>query len=128
MGKKDGYSGESPKDRAVNLMDKFISRNDRRNKHKDVLPARRKSPDVPFNLWPMSDQIEYMENRTEAQLFTEKYPSYSYWYDAVKKASGLYHITFTDWTSKYKTELKELYDNNTPVQSTVTFLQKLGIY
>ena len=23
MGKKDGYSGESPKDRAVNLMDKF---------------------------------------------------------------------------------------------------------
>ena len=24
MGKKDGYSGESPKDRAVNLMDKFI--------------------------------------------------------------------------------------------------------
>ena len=128
MGKKDGYSGESPKDRAVNLMDKFISRNDRRNKHKDVLPARRKSPDVPFNLWPMSDQIEYMENRTETQLFTEKYPSYSYWYDAVKKASGLYHITFTDWTSKYKTELKELYDNNTPVKSTVTFLQKLGIY
>ena len=128
MGKKDGYSGESPKDRAVNLMDKFISRNDRRNKHKDVLPARRKSPDVPFNLWPMSDQIEYMENRTEAQLFTEKYPSYSYWYDAVKKASGLYHITFTDWTSKYKTELKELYDNNTPVKSTVTFLQNLGIY
>tara|TARA_R110002167_G_scaffold1174_1_gene4990 strand:+ start:925 stop:1311 length:387 start_codon:yes stop_codon:yes gene_type:complete len=128
MGKKDGYSGESPKDRAVNLMDKFISRNDRRNKHKDVLPARRKSPDVPFNLWPISDQIEYMENRTDAQKFVESYPSYSYWYDAVKKASGVYHITFTDWVGKYKTELRELYDNNTSVKSAVAFLQKQGIY
>jgi hypothetical protein len=128
MGKKDGYSGESPKDRAVNLMYKFISRNDRRNKHKDVLPARRKSPDVPFNLWPISDQIEYMENRTDAQKFVESYPSYSYWYDAVKKASGVYHITFTDWVGKYKTELRELYDNNTSVKDAVAFLQKRGIY
>tara|TARA_R110001606_G_C15264862_1_gene638842 strand:- start:65 stop:451 length:387 start_codon:yes stop_codon:yes gene_type:complete len=128
MGKKDGYSGESPKDRAVNLMDKFISRNDRRNKHKEVLPARRKSPDVPFNLWPISDQIEYMENRTDAQKFVESYPSYSYWYDAVKKASGVYHITFTDWVGKYKTELRELYDNNTSVKDAVAFLQKRGIY
>jgi len=128
MGKKDGYSGESLKDRAVNLMDKFISRNDRRNKHKEVLPARRKSPDVPFNLWPISDQIEYMENRTDAQKFVESYPSYSYWYDAVKKASGVYHITFTDWVGKYKTELRELYDNNTSVKDAVAFLQKRGIY
>jgi len=128
MGKKDGYSGESPKDRAVNLMDKFISRNDRRNKHKDVLPARRKSPDVPFNLWPISDQIEYMENRTDAQKFVESYPSYSYWYDAIKKASGVYHITFTDNVGKYKTELRELYDNNTSVKDAVAFLQKRGIY
>jgi Rad3-related DNA helicase len=128
MGKKDGYSGESPKDRAINLMDKFISRNDRRNTHKEVLPARRKSADVPFNLWPTKDQIEYMENKTDDQLFAESYPSYSYWYNAVKKASCVYHITFTDLTSKYKLELLELFNNNTSVKSAITFLQKRGIY
>ena len=128
MGKKAAYTGESPKDRSINLMDKFITRNERRNKHKEQLPARRKDPNVPFNMWPIKDQIDYMANRSEAQVFSDKYPSYSYWYDAVKKASGVYPVTFTDWTSKYKTELRELFDNNTSVRSAVSFLQKRGIY
>ena len=32
MGRKSAHSGMSPKDRSINLMDKFIQRNDRRNK------------------------------------------------------------------------------------------------
>lgn len=128
MGKKAAHTGESPKDRSINLMDKFITRNDRRNKHKEQLPTRRKDPSVPFNLWPLKDQIDHMDNRSEAQVFSDKYPSYSYWYDAVKKASGVYPLTFTDWTSKYRTELRELFDNNTSVRSAVSFLQKRGIY
>jgi len=128
MGKKAAHTGESPKDRSINLMDKFITRNDRRNKHKEQLPTRRKDPNVPFNLWPLKDQIDHMDNRSEAQEFSDKYPSYSYWYDAVKKASGVYPLTFTDWTSKYRTDLRELFDNNTSVRSAVSFLQKRGIY
>ena len=128
MGKKAAHTGESPKDRSINLMDKFITRNERRNKHKEPLPARRKDDSVPFNLWPLKDQLDHMVNRSEAQVFSDKYPSYSYWYDAVKKASGVYPVTFTDWTGKYRTELRELFDTNTSVRSAVSFLQKRGIY
>ena len=100
MGKKAAHSGESPKDRSVNLMDKFITRNERRTKHLNHLPARRKDPNVPFNLWPLKDQIEYMENRTDAERFDENYPSYSYWNEAVQKKSKVYTRTFIDFTLK----------------------------
>jgi len=128
MGKKAAHSGESPKDRSINLMDKFIRRNDRRNKHIQHLPARRKSPDVPFNLWPLKDQIEYMENRTDTDRFIEKYPVYSYWITAVQKKSGVYHRTFTDRTIKFKIELQELFDTKTSITDSVEFLRKRGIY
>jgi len=55
MGKKAAHSGQSPKDRSINLMDKFITRNERRNKHKEQLPGRRKDPNVP--LQEMKDVI-----------------------------------------------------------------------
>jgi len=128
MGKKAAHSGQSPKDRSINLMDKFITRNERRNKHKEQLPGRRKDPNVPFDLWPLKDQLEYMDNRTEEQIFDEKYPAYSFWYDSVKNASGVYPLTFTDWVSKYKPELQEMFEKKTPVKLAVTFLQKRGIY
>ena len=120
--------GESPKDRSMNIIDKFIKREERKNRHKEILPGRRKAKDVPIDMWPLKDQIDHMDNRSEAQEFSDKYPSYSYWYDAVKKASGVYPLTFTDWTSKYRTDLRELFDNNTSVRSAVSFLQKRGIY
>jgi len=128
MGKKAAHSGESPKDRSVNMMDKFITRNERRNKHKDLLPARRKSPDVPFNLWPLKDQIEYMNNRTESDRFQDRYPAYSYWIDAVQKKSGVHPRTFVDWTLKLKPDLQEMYDKKTAVRDTVEFLRKQGVY
>ena len=128
MGKKAAHSGESPKDRSVNIMDKFITRNERRNKHKDKLPARRKSPDVPFNLWPLKDQIEYMNNRSSADWFNDKFPVYSYWIDAVQKKTGVHHRTFVDWTLKLKPDLKEMYDKKTAVRDAVEFLRKQGVY
>jgi hypothetical protein len=128
MGKKAAHSGESPKDRSVNMMDKFITRNDRRNKHKELLPARRKSPDVPFNLWPLKDQIEYMNNRSSTDWFNDKFPVYSYWIDAVQKKTGVHHRTFVDWTLKLKPDLKEMYDKKTAVRDAVEFLRKQGVY
>ena len=58
MGKKSVYSGESAKDRSINIMDKFITRNDNKKKSQPRLPARRKDDNVPLNLWPLQDQLE----------------------------------------------------------------------
>jgi hypothetical protein len=88
MGKKAAHSGLSPKDRSINAMDKFIQRNDRKNANLEKLPARRKDPNIPINLWPLEDQIEYWESRTDVDRFMEKYPTYSSWYAAVKSASA----------------------------------------
>ena len=38
MGRKSAHSGESPKDRSVNLMDKFITKNANREKNQPKLP------------------------------------------------------------------------------------------
>lgn len=128
MGKKAAHSGASPKDRSVNMMDKFITRNEKRNRHKDKLPARRKSPDVPFNLWPLKDQIEYAENRTDADRFDERYPVYSYWIDAVQKKSRVHPRTFIDFTYNMKDDLKEMYSKKTLVRDAVEVLRKRGVY
>ena len=128
MGKKAAHSGESPKDRSVNLMDKFITRNERRNKHTEQLPGRRKDPNVPFHLWPLKDQIEHVENRTATDQFNDLYPVYSYWIDKVQTRSGVYSRTFKDLTSNLQVELQDLYKTKTSVRDTVEFLKKRKVY
>jgi hypothetical protein len=128
MGKKAAHSGESPKDRSINMMDKFITRNDRRRKNHEQLPARRKSPDVPINMWPLKDQIEHANNRTDTDRFNDDYPAYSYWISAVQKKSGVYPRTFVDWTLKLKPDLQEMYNKKTSVPDTVEYLRKRGVY
>jgi hypothetical protein len=128
MGKKAAHSGESPKDRSINMMDKFITRNDRIRKRQEQLPVRRKSPDVPFHMWPLKDQIEHAKNRTSHDQFIEDFPVYSYWITAVQKKSGVYHRTFVDFTLKLKPDLQELYNTKTSVRDAVEFLRKNGVY
>ena len=84
MGKKSAHTGISPKDRSAILMDKFISRNANRMKDQPKLPARRKDPNVPLDLWPLKDQIEYWEARTDTDRFDEQYAAYSTWYQEVQ--------------------------------------------
>tara|TARA_R110001599_G_scaffold10638_2_gene52028 strand:- start:1265 stop:1651 length:387 start_codon:yes stop_codon:yes gene_type:complete len=128
MGKKAAHSGESPKDRSINMMDKFITRNDRRRKHQDQLPARRKSPDVPFHMWPLKDQIEHVENRTDEDRFDDDYPAYSYWITSVQKKSGIHHRTFPDFTVKLKPQLQDMFANKKSVRDAVEFLRRNGKY
>lgn len=128
MGKKSVYSGESAKDRSINLMDKFISRTVNREKHLPKLPARRKDPAVPLNLWPLKDQLEYWENRTDTDRFNEQYAAYSIWYDAVKQLSGVYHRTFVDFTSKLKLEMREMWEAKIHPKEAVRMLRKKGVY
>ena len=124
MGKKAAHSGESPKDRSMNLMDKFITKNERRNKHQEMLPGRRKDTNIPFHLWPLKDQIDYIDNRSDAERFDTKYPVYSTWIDKVQSRTGVYPRTFIDLTSKIQPELKDLFNKKTSVRDAVELLKK----
>lgn len=128
MGKKSAHTGMSPKDRSINLMDKFITRNENRNKNLPVLSGIRKDPNIPLNMWPLKDQIEYWDSRTDKDRFADKYPVYSFWIDEVQSISKIHPQTFTDWTVKLKPRLHELYDNKVSPKETMSELRKLGVY
>ena len=128
MGRKSAHSGMSPKERSINLMDKFITRNSNKEKNNPILPARRKDKDVPLNLWPLKDQIEYWESRTDTDRFNEQYSAYSTWYDEVKQRSGIYPQTFLDFTMKLKAEMQEMWQNKLTPRDAVLELRKRGVY
>ena len=128
MGRKSAHTGESPKDRSINIMDKFIARSNKKDAHKTLLPARRKDPNVPMELWPLKDQIEYWENRTDADRFNDKFTSYSTWYSDVRTQSGIYRETFMDYTSKLTVELHEMFNKKLFPKQAVLELRKLGVY
>ena len=118
----------SPKDRSVNLLDKFITRNANREKDKPRLPERRKDAAIPVNLWPLKDQIEYWESRTDADKFDEVYAAYSTWHDEIKVRSGMYPQTFIDFTIKLKPEMRDMWQNKIVPRDALTELRKLGVY
>jgi len=124
---KKGYQGESAKDRATNIMDKFIQRNDQRKERTETKSFFRKDPNVPFELWPLQDQIDYYENMSDSDKFDRKYTSYGTWLNEVKEKSGLYPITFTDFTAKHKPYLKELFDDKIEPRAAVRKLEQQGI-
>lgn len=128
MGKKSAHTGMSPKDRSINLMDKFIAKNARNQSQQPPQPALRKDPNIPIHMWPLKDQIEYWDNRSVADWFKDKYPVYSYWIDEVMKESKVHSSFFTAQTVKLKSLLAEMYDASTPVKEAVRELRKHGIY
>lgn len=128
MGKKSAHTGESPKDRSINMIDKFITKNSNIQKHQPQLPGRRKDSNIPIHMWPLKDQLEYWENITPAQLFDREYKVYSMWYDAVKQLSGIYPQTFIDFTSKLKTEMHSMFSNKMLPKAAVYELRKKGVY
>lgn len=128
MGKKAAHSGESPKDRSINMMDKFITRSTNATKHRPQLPARRKDPNVPINLWPLKDQLEYWNARTEEDVFNETYTCYSIWYDEVKQRSGLYPRTFLDLTSSMDELMRNMFADKMIPKQAVNELRKRGVY
>jgi hypothetical protein len=128
MGKKSAHSGMSPKDRSINMMDKFITRNINREKNQPRLPARRKDPNVPIDLWPLKDQLEHQDTMSDAERFDELYSTYSTWYDEVKRRSGVYPATFLDFTRNLKPEMREMWERKTLPKTAVLELRKKGVY
>ena len=128
MGRKSAHTGESPKDRSINIMDKFITRNMNMEKHQPFKSGIRKDPNIPIHQWPLKDQIEYWENRTDEDRFDDKYPIYSYWIDEVQKQSKVHPTFFTDCIAKLKPMLLEMYESKTSTRDTVSVLRKHGVY
>jgi 2,3-bisphosphoglycerate-independent phosphoglycerate mutase len=128
MGRKSAHTGMSPKDRSINLMDKFITKNANKLKDQPVLSARRKDPNIPVHMWPVKDQIEYWDSRTEADSFDDKYRAYSTWYAEVKATSGVYPATFMDFTSKLKPLMVEMWEKKMMPKQAILELRKHGVY
>jgi len=126
---KKATIGDSPKDRSMEIMDKFIKREERKNRHKELLPARRKSKDVPMDLWPLKDQIEYWENITPEQKFNKKYGSYIDWLDTIKDLTGYPDRSFMDMISpvKHRERMKEVYDQKVLPKQAYQMLLKENI-
>ena len=128
MGKKAVHTGMSPKDRSINIMDKFIAKNAKAQSYQAKLPAIRKDPNLPIHMWPLKDQIEYWDNRPAADIFKDKFPVYSSWIDEVIKQSKVHPTFFTTHTLKLKPMLTEMYDSYTDPKEAVRELRKHGIY
>ena len=128
MGKKSAHTGMSPKDRSMNIMDKFIKKNSAKTAHEALLPARRKSPDVPINLWPTKDQIEYYESRTDNDRFVDEFRNYADWFNAVKAKSNVYPATFISYVFDKKEIMQKMYTDKMWPKEAVRELQKLGVY
>ena len=128
MGRKSAHTGESPKDRSINIMDKFITRNMNREKHQPFKSAIRKDPNIPIDQWPLKDQIEYWKNRTDADRFNDKYPIYSYWIEEVQYLSKVHPSFFSDCILKLKPMLLEMYESKTSTRDAVAVLRKHGVY
>ena len=124
---KKATIGQSPKDRSMDIIDKFIKRSERKEKYKEHLPGRRKSKDVPIDLWPLKDQIEYWENQTPEQKFDRKYNSYIDWFDILEEISGQYHTTFIDQVTGHKERLTELFKSKMLPKDALELLRKEGI-
>jgi hypothetical protein len=109
-------------------MDKFISKNMNREKNQPFKSGRRKDPNIPVYMWPLKDQIEYWESRTDADRFNDKYPVYSFWIDEVQSLSKVHSSFFKDQAIKLKALLQEMYDEKTMPRDAVTVLRKHGVY
>ena len=130
MGKK-AVIGTSPKDTSIDKMDRHIQRNEQREKQNLKRLCKKDLSKVPFNEWPLKKQLAYMETRSESEKFKERYASYSTWYDAVKKQSGVYPGTFVDWTSRTDTRdaMRDMYSRCVSVKSALDILKREhGIY
>ena len=126
---KKATIGDSPKDRSMDIMDKFIKRQEKKDKYKELLPGRRKSKDVPIDMWPLQDQIEYWENQTPEQKFDRKYGSYIDWMDTLKDLTGYPDSSFIDMISPIgnKERMRELFDQKVLPKQAQQTLQKEGI-
>jgi hypothetical protein len=128
MGRKSAHTGMSPKDRSAMIMDKFISKNIKREQGMPFKSGIRKDPNIPIHMWPLKDQIEYWETRTDADRFVEKYPVYSFWITEIKQLSKVHPTFFDAKMNKLKDLVTEMWESKTFPKEAVSILRKHGLY
>lgn len=128
MGRKSAHTGMSPKDRSALIMDKFISKNIKREQGMPFKSGIRKDPSIPIHMWPLQDQIEYWENRTDSDRFLDKYPVYSYWITEIKQLSKVHPTFFDAKINKLKDLVTEMWEKKTFPKDAVSTLKKHGLY
>ena len=128
MGRKSAHTGMSPKDRSAMIMDKFISKNIKREQGMPFKSGIRKDPNIPIHMWPLKDQIEYWEKRTDADRFIEKYPVYSFWITEIKQLSKVHPTFFDAKMNKLKDLVTEMWESKTFPKEAVSTLRKYGLY
>ena len=128
MGRKSAHTGMSPKDRSAMIMDKFISKNIKREQGMPFVSGIRKDPNIPIHMWPLKDQIEYWNSRTDTDRFNDVYPTYSYWIDAVEKLTNVHPSYFNDRIIPLKPDLTAMFNTKITPKDAVVELRKLGIY
>ena len=130
MGKK-AVIGTSPKDSSTDKMDRYIQRNERKEQQNLHRHGKKDLSKIPMDEWPLKKQLEYLNNRSDADKFKDKYSSYSFWYEEVKKESGVYPTSFIDWSSRADTKqaLQDMYAKCVSVKDAVYILKREhGIY
>ena len=130
MGKK-AVIGTSPKDSSTDKMDRYIQRNERKEQQNLHRLGKKDLSKIPMDQWPLKKQLEYLNNRSDADKFKDKYSSYSFWYEEVKKKSGVYPTTFIDWSSRVDTKqaLQDMYARCVSFKDAVYILKREhGIY
>lgn len=128
MGRKSAHTGMSPKDRSAMIMDKFISKNIKREQNMPFKSGIRKDPNIPIHMWPLQDQIEYWESRTDADRFVDAYPVYSFWITEVKQLSKVHSTFFAAKIDQLKPMVLEMYESKTFPKDAVRILRKHGMY
>ena len=128
MGRKSAHTGMSPKDRSALIMDKFISKNIKREQGMPFKSGIRKDPSIPIHMWPLQDQIEYWENRTDSDRFVDKYPVYSYWITEIKQLSKVHPTFFDAKINKLKDLVTEMWEKKIFPKEAVSTLKKHGLY
>ena len=78
--------------------------------------------------WVYQDQIDYYENRSEADKFDDVYSNYADWFTEVRKQSKVYHSTFISYVADKKELMQSMYNKKVQPKEAVRELQKLGVY
>jgi hypothetical protein len=79
-------------------------------------------------MWPLQDQIEYWENRTDADRFNDKYAAYSYCIEEFEKLSKVHPTFFLGKINKLGDVVKQLYESKTFPKDAVSILKTHGLY
>jgi len=121
---KKATIGISPKDSSMDKMDRYIKRNEAREKAR----FRRHGNDnkkKPFEEWSLQAKIDHYENMSPSQKFDRKYPKYSMWYDKVreKMEEDVYPTFLRDEIAKIKPEMQKMFEDKTSIKSAINTLK-----